>query len=39
LPAYGLSFQQSFTFEELARLAARLQPIAPGERARAQRAG
>lgn len=30
-PAYGLSFQQSFTFEELARLAARLQPIAPGE--------
>jgi hypothetical protein len=39
LPAYGLSFQQSFTFEELARLAARLQPITPGERARAQRAG
>ena len=27
VPAYGLSFQQSFTFEELAKLAARLQPI------------
>jgi len=26
-PAYGLSFQQTFTFEELARIAARLQPI------------
>jgi hypothetical protein len=27
LPAYGLAFQQSFTYEELARLVARLQPI------------
>lgn len=28
IPAYGLAFQQSFTFEELAKLGARLQPIA-----------
>lgn len=28
VPAYGLAFQQSFTFEELAKLAARLQPVA-----------
>lgn len=28
IPAYGLAFQQSFTFEELAKLAGRLQPIA-----------
>lgn len=27
VPAYGLSFQQSFTFEELAKLVGRLQPI------------
>jgi hypothetical protein len=27
IPSYGLAFQQSFTFEELAKLAARLQPI------------
>jgi hypothetical protein len=27
LPAYGLAFQQSFTFQELAKTAARLQPI------------
>jgi hypothetical protein len=27
VPAYGLAFQQSFTFEALAGLAARLQPI------------
>jgi hypothetical protein len=27
VPAYGLAFQQSFTFEALAKLAARLQPI------------
>ena len=27
VPAYGLVFQQTFTFEELARLAERLQPI------------
>jgi hypothetical protein len=28
VPSYGLAFQQSFTFEELAKLGARLQPIA-----------
>jgi hypothetical protein len=27
VPAYGLAFQQSFTFEALAKLAARLQPV------------
>lgn len=27
IPAYGLAFQQSFTFEELAKLAGRLQPV------------
>ena len=37
LPAHGLSFQQSFTFEELAQLAARLQPIEPGASATARR--
>jgi len=31
LPAYGLAFQQSFTFQELAKTAARLQPIGGGE--------
>jgi hypothetical protein len=31
--AYGLVFQQVFTFEELARLAVRLQPFAPGDQA------
>lgn len=30
VPSYGLAFQQSFTFEELAKLAARLQPVADG---------
>jgi hypothetical protein len=29
--AYGLVFQQVFTFEELARLAARLQQVGPGD--------
>jgi len=27
IPSYGLAFQQSFTFEELARLGAQLQPV------------
>lgn len=33
VPSYGLAFQQTFTFEELAKLGARLQPIAVGSSA------